>query len=155
MEPKTEIDYTISLCDVSEIDRIAPLWKKLYAYHHTMRHHTVHEPTDADWNRRKTKLRDKACDMIVLIAVSENQPVGYLVASLQKLEPTCGEVDSLFVREDLRSDGIGGALLEEALNWFNYKGVIRKKLAVGIENERVLRFYERYGFKAKRVILEG
>ncbi|ANQ51118.1 GNAT family N-acetyltransferase [Flammeovirga sp. MY04] len=155
MEPKTEIDYTISLCDVSEIDRIAPLWKKLYAYHHAMRHHTDHEPTDADWNRRKTKLRDKACDMIVFIAVSENQTVGYLVASLQKLEPTCGEVDSLFVREDLRSDGIGGALLEEALNWFNYKGVIRKKLAVGVENERVLRFYERYGFKAKRVILEG
>ncbi|OHX67834.1 GNAT family N-acetyltransferase [Flammeovirga pacifica] len=155
MNQGTDIEYSLKLIDVSQIDQIAPLWKKLFAYHHEMRHQVVYEPSDTEWIRRKNKLKDKACEMIVLQALSENKMIGYLVASLQKLDPTCGEIDSLFVLDEYRSEGVGGALLEEALNWFNYKGVIRKKLAIGIENERVVSFYEKYGFKAKRLIMEG
>ncbi|WP_281613385.1 GNAT family N-acetyltransferase [Flammeovirga sp. SubArs3] len=146
--------YTIRLNDITTIDEVDFLWKKLYAHHHFLRHQIHIEPSDSDWVRRKNKLKDKACDLIVLTVKTELQLLGYLIASVHRLDPSVGEVESLYVEEEYRGEGLGTQLMHEAMSWFNYKNVKVRKLAVGIENETVVEFYRKQGFIPKSIILE-
>ncbi|KXX69568.1 hypothetical protein AVL50_15985 [Flammeovirga sp. SJP92] len=112
------------------------------------------QPTDRDWVRRRNKLLEKAKDMLVITAKANNMLVGYLIVSVHKCDTTVGEIESLYVLEEYREDDIGSEMMKEAMNWLNYKGVAIQKIAVGVENEQVIAFYNKLGFAPKSVILE-
>jgi hypothetical protein len=60
--------------------------------------------------------------------------------------PDCPEVGDLWVREDMRSNGIGSGLLENAERLVVSRGIHQVGLAVGIANSRARRLYDGRGY---------
>jgi len=89
-----------------------------------------------------------------LFAWLGDAPVGHLLLTwagpelepMKSVIPDSPEVGDLLVREDLRSRGIGGCLLENAERLVVSKGFHKMGMAVGIDNERARRLYERFGY---------
>ncbi|MBD0404856.1 GNAT family N-acetyltransferase [Flammeovirga sp. EKP202] len=151
---KLTSQYTITNNDVTSIDEVAELWKKLFSLHHFLRYEVHIQPTDRDWVRRRTKLLEKANDMLVITAKADNKLVGYLIVSVHECDKTVGEIESLYVLKEYRKEDIGTEMMKEAMDWLNYKGVAIQKIAVGVENEQVIAFYNKLGFAPKSIILE-
>ena len=79
------------------------------------------------------------------------EPVGYVHAGgcalpHPEVTPGCGEVKRLYVDRDRQGAGLGGHLLEVALDWLEAPG---RRLWIGVwsENFGAQRLYRRYGFE--------
>jgi len=58
----------------------------------------------------------------------------------------CAEIESMHVRHDLRYSGIGGKLLDHAIEAAREMGCYRVQLTSNERRHNVHRFYERHGF---------
>lgn len=78
--------------------------------------------------------------------------VGYCISSINKgLE---GEIDSIFVAYEYRKLDLGDKLMRNALEWLDKNKVKTRTIGVIDGNEEVLRFYKKYGFYKRIMILE-
>lgn len=68
--------------------------------------------------------------------------MGYCLASRGKEE---NEIDALYLLPEAQGRGIGQKFMEEALVWLGDEKKI--SLGVAIYNDRVIRFYKRFGFQ--------
>ena len=87
----------------------------------------------------------------VLVAVNhEVEVVGLLqlitFRHLQHRGGLCAEIESMHVRHDLRYSGIGGKLLDHAVEIAHDLGCYRVQLTSNTKRVAVHRFYERHGF---------
>lgn len=85
-------------------------------------------------------------------------PVGLCVAALARRPPPFretlrGELEHLFVREEWRRQGVGGALCEAALAWLGGLGVSRVAVEVTRGNAGGRSFWEALGFVASMDVL--
>jgi diamine N-acetyltransferase len=78
--------------------------------------------------------------------------VGYCVSSLS--EDKTGEIESIFLENGYRSQGIGTDLMLRALAWMDKDGATRKRVSVGNGNEEAWKFYEKFGFYPRMTVLE-
>lgn len=91
------------------------------------------------------------------VAVRDGEIVGFCYASARTSEGQGAvlrdgeryvEIDELYVRPDLRSQGIGHALLDRVLEEAAARGVTRSLVySASAEWDRVVRFYERSGYR--------
>jgi len=58
----------------------------------------------------------------------------------------CAEIESMHVRHDLRYSGIGGKLLDHAVEFAREMGCYRVQLTSNEQRTDAHRFYERHGF---------
>jgi len=63
----------------------------------------------------------------------------------------CAEVESVHVRSDLRSHGIGGQLMNEVLRRAKERGAYRVQLTSNATRTKAHQFYERLGFQPTHV----
>lgn len=70
---------------------------------------------------------------------------------LQHRGGRCAEVESVHVRPDLRGTGIGGVLLEAAVDAARAAGCYRVQLTSNAARADAHRFYERHGFTPSHV----
>jgi ribosomal protein S18 acetylase RimI-like enzyme len=87
----------------------------------------------------------------VAYADGRDNPVAYCVTSLTA--DGTGEIDSLFVEQDYRGEGIGTALTQRALGWLDGRKVVSKIVCVAFGNDSALEFYKRFGFVADNISL--
>ncbi|WP_297062865.1 ribosomal protein S18-alanine N-acetyltransferase [Thermococcus sp.] len=86
-----------------------------------------------------------------LVAEYNGKVIGYVMAYLRPdLE---GHIMSIAVDKYYRGNGIGSALLTEAIERLIERGARYIGLEVRVSNENAIRLYERFGFKkVKRII---
>ncbi len=84
---------------------------------------------------------------VVYKAVKENEIVGFCVADIEEdgAEPF-GMVCDVLVKEKARSWGIGGRLLQKAIDWLRSKGISDIYLESGKNNHDAHKFFEKRGF---------
>jgi diamine N-acetyltransferase len=108
------------------------------------------------FEKRKLVLLEKAGhgEMRVDMAVDKQstKKVGYCISRID--ESKTGEIESIFVNEDYRGLGIGGTLMQKALAWMDEKSAEKKVVAVGVGNEHAFAFYDRYGFRPRKTVME-
>ena len=63
----------------------------------------------------------------------------------------CAEIESMHVRPDVRGTGVGGVLLEAAVEAAVVAGCYRVQLTSNAARTDAHRFYERHGFVASHV----
>lgn len=98
----------------------------------------------------RTELEDPACAF--LVAEAEGAIVGYVKLGPLKLdlEPAGPGrlLSQLYVLPSQSGRGVGGALIDRALDQCRRDGIAELYLTVFVDNQRARRFYERYGFEA-------
>ena len=106
-----------------------------------------------DYHRRKLT-EQRTGEIVWLIAWSDDLPVGHLQIGwsgtdrpeLRAHLGDCPHISRVGVRADMRSQGIGSALVEAAEDLIRMRGYTRVGLGVGIDNVRARRLYERLGY---------
>ena len=96
-----------------------------------------------------------APDSDVLVAEVDGEVVGMcqliVFRHVQHRGGRCAELESVHVRADLRSTGIGGALLEAAVEAARAAGCYRVQLSSNVARADAHRFYGRHGFAPTHV----
>lgn len=138
------------------LDEVRPLWLRLREHVCPRSKHFQEEMREVTWEDRKEEILGKGegtklmVDLVLLTGSMEK--VGYCVSTLTS--EGLGEVDSIFVEEDLRGQGIGEELMRRSLGWLEGEGANKVQLSVTYGNEGVLPFYEEHLFYPRRIILE-
>lgn len=133
---------------------IQPLWERLNTLHREASPNFSHYFSNLSFKSRKEKLDADDNMLMVFLAVdpSSEALVGYCVSTINK--DNIGEIDSLYVDENYRKHALGDLLMKKSINWLEKSKVSKKIIVVAAGNERVLSFYERYGYYPKVLILE-
>jgi GNAT superfamily N-acetyltransferase len=88
----------------------------------------------------------------VLVALEGDEVVGLcqvmVLRHFQHAGGLCAELESVFVREDRRGRGVGGALLEAAEALARERGCYRVQLTSNLVRADAHRFYEAHGYRA-------
>jgi RimJ/RimL family protein N-acetyltransferase len=86
----------------------------------------------------------------VIVASFESEPVGYLQAGGSPIpRRRHAATVAIGVRRSHWGQGIGSALLREALRWAPTAGLSRIELSVIVENTRAIALYEKVGFRVE------
>jgi ribosomal protein S18 acetylase RimI-like enzyme len=88
---------------------------------------------------------------VVLVAHEGDELVGH-VQVVETDEAQVFEIKSIAVRADRRSQGIGAALVEAALEHCRESGARSVQLATAAASIEALKFYQRQGFRIQRII---
>jgi GNAT superfamily N-acetyltransferase len=86
------------------------------------------------------------------VAEHDGTLCGYLLVVLLlsiEHQGQMGEIDELFVLPQVRSRGIGRALLSAAEAWLLERGCVRLQLQLNKTNRSARIFYERHGYAAR------
>ena len=149
-----KIDYVVG--DEALLGQIEPLWLGLNQQNVSSSLSFKPYYRALTFEKRKTVLMQKAQAAVLRVELaidkSTSQPVGYCVSSIDN--GRAGEVESIYVDKAFRGLSIGDALMRSALAWLDDKGAETKLVSVAAGNEQVCRFYERYGFRIRRTVME-
>lgn len=148
-----KIEYTET--DERGLDLTSELWRKL------IKHHAAKSPYFSDQiakrtagqrNRELLTRFGKGRTRIDFARDTEmDKLVGYCISTISSDNE--GEIQSIYVEEDYRNGGVGGAMMKRALQWMEEHRTTRKVIAVAYGNEEVFPFYRRYDFFPRATIL--
>jgi ribosomal protein S18 acetylase RimI-like enzyme len=118
--------------------------------------------TDLDWPRREGHEYFGGLfggpSTRCLLAEADGVIAGSLVARINResrVRPVrVAELESMYVRPEYRSAGVGSALVAEFFEWARGRGAQRASVTAYAANDRALAFYARNGFTPKSVQLE-
>ncbi len=139
-----------------DLDLIQPLWEKLIEYHQRQKSDFEDHYENITFQKRKEVLLSKAREGKMFICLAEDEKseilIGYSVTTISSGK--IGELDSIYVEDKYRMQGIGHELIKRPLGWMDKKDVKIKKVAVVTGNQEAISFYERYGFRKRSINLE-
>ena len=138
------------------IEGVRPLWEKLNAHHADLSPRFGEAMRVRTFDIRKQKLLAKGgADRIRvdLVSVGLDEPaVAYCISTVS--DDGVGEIDSIYVKEDLRGQGVGSELMRRALAWLDSKKVAAKIVSVMSDNDEALAFYRRFSFHPRTILLQ-
>jgi diamine N-acetyltransferase len=154
--PMSDSTSTFSIHEINAdgLDEIRPQWERLNTHHAKIATHFSSEIRRRTFTIRKAELLAKAgiLHIDVVRAMPMAQPLPYCISTVSA--EGIGEIDSLFVEEAFRGQGLGPELMRRALVWLDSVKVTRKVVSVLSENEEALAFYRRFGFRLRNIELE-
>jgi len=88
----------------------------------------------------------------VFVADGDEGLMGFVMGRINKspsvvVPETVGYVENIFTKEGRRQSGIGTALCNKLLDWFEKKGIEHVELFYQIENREAAGFWKKMGFK--------
>lgn len=142
--------------DVQLLDEVKELWEGLNEHHLNNTFHFSDYYSNFTFDSRKNALIAVAQkgSMKIEIAIDEDsqKKVGYLISSIDSNKN--GEIESIYILNSYRGQGIGEELMKRALKWMDEKGIEKKIVTVAAGNEKVFGFYEKFGFYPRKMVLE-
>lgn len=139
----------IRILEKERIDEIKPLWEGLNSLHTQLSPHFKQYYQNLSFTKRTEKLIKKK-QLKIFVASESDSIIGYCIASAKA---DFGKINSLFVLPEFRNKAIGHELMETALKWLQKQKCIYVDLIVIEGNEKVIPFYEKYGFKKRVTIM--
>ncbi|MFB6250870.1 MAG: GNAT family N-acetyltransferase [Halobellus sp.] len=141
--------------DIDEIETLVEMWVGLAS---GQRAFSSHVEAEANRAHVRDSIARHAVTGGVKIARLDGSIVGFVTFGPERggydLDATRGIVRNLFVRQEYRSQGIGGRLLEAAESALSDSDVTVVALETMAENDRARAFYRERGYEPHRVELE-
>lgn len=143
-----------------DLDALNELAYKFLAYE-SDNHDSSYDPdyarTDASALYVKNKI--KSLDSLFLVAIENNEIVGFLAGTLHKRPKARKTVrpaslDELYVEEKFRNQGVGKEMISRFQDWAKKQGANKLKVGTFHKNERALHVYKDLGFKDHIIKLE-
>jgi ribosomal protein S18 acetylase RimI-like enzyme len=154
--PKTVPQLIYRDVGTEGIDRVRPLWEKLNAHHADLSPRFGSALRVRTFDARKQKLLAKADAgrlRVELVSADSGGPiVAYCISTVSA--DGIGEVDSIFIEERWRGQGVGTELMRRALAWLESMKVNSKIVSVMSDNEEALAFYRRFSFQPRTILLQ-
>jgi GNAT superfamily N-acetyltransferase len=151
------MDTVLIIGGADLLPRIEPLWCELRDHHTSRSAHFPDMVSDMEFESRKVGLLEKSVGGHILVQIvslngfQEPKDVAYCVSTV--MLNGVAEIDSVFVVEGYRGKGLGGKLVEGALDWIDEHDVKEVRTSVVWGNEEVLPFYQRHGLYPKSIVL--
>lgn len=139
--------------DEKDLEIIEFMWTKLI---HHLQSQSKYFPMDYPrliFEERKEQLINVAENGKLKLDIVKDGK-NYLAYCVSSIINEKGSVDSLYVDKHWRNEGIGNKLMERTLNWMKINDVSDFEILVSYGNEKALKFYEKYGFYPKHLILK-
>jgi GNAT superfamily N-acetyltransferase len=139
------------------LPRIEPLWCELRDLHSSRSAHFSDLVRDMEFDSRRLGLLEKALGGHILVQIislsetSDQKDVAYCVSTIGL--NGIAEIDSIYVAEGYRNNGLGGKLIEGALDWIDEHDIKEVRTSVIWGNEQALPFYERHGLYPRSIVL--
>jgi len=146
------MNYTFNEIGLDAIGSIRKAWLKLNEEHQERSKHFKEfyaSRSFDEWVAPFLTLREEDINIEVVTHKTYNV-VGYCITTVHGSK---GNVDSLFIDERFRDKGIGTTLMVNALHWLKERKIEDIGLHVSQGNEHVLKFYERFSFYPKHLML--
>ncbi len=148
-----EIEYTSG--SVQLIDRLKELWHELNEHHIRISTHFSADFKKFTFDARMSSLKKKSeeGDLFIDIAVytKSNEDIGYCISSVNS--DNQGEIDSIYIKPEFRNLGIASELMNRAISWLDSNNVDEKNIGVVAGNERTYKFYSKFGFLPRIILL--
>src|SRR3990172_809369 len=135
------------------LPEIARLWRELVGFHEALggQDFRLAPGAEARWRtylQGHIGRRSKLC----LVALAGPQPVGFLLGSVQAragifMEREVGEISDVYVQAPFRRKGVGKALVDAALEWFEVRRVGRVRIRTDARNTMGVEFWKTLGFQ--------
>jgi GNAT superfamily N-acetyltransferase len=142
--------------DQNMLNDLKELWEKLNSYHCERSEYFKQHYLGMTFEKRKSDLLKKAQggELRVDMAIDEEtcRGVAYIVSTINAAK--AGEVESVFVEEPYRRNGVGGSLIQNALAWMDEMGAVEKTVEVSYGNESAWGFYGSFGFMPRKTTLK-
>lgn len=146
--------YSYRTISREELEIIRPLWVKLNEMHYG--DSVYFKDHFASFTFEKRIVKFNACDQdSIMIQVAETagrQTTGYCIVTV--LGDNTGEIDSIFIDEGHRGNGIGDRLMRDSIAWLQSRGCEKIRVSVAHGHESVIPFYRKYGFFPRMTCLE-
>jgi GNAT superfamily N-acetyltransferase len=139
------------------LPRIEPLWCELRDLHSTRSEHFSVMVSDLEFDSRRLGLLEKSSGGHILVQIvsvaetSEQKDVAFCVSTVGL--NGIAEIDSIYVAEGFRNNGLGGKLIKGALDWIDEHDVREVRASVVWGNDEVLPFYQRHGLYPRSIVL--
>ena len=141
-----QINYTSG--GIELIDVIEPLWLTLNKLHQASSPYFADSFNHRTFAERKKMLVNRLPENTIRIDIAHlghiKDVVAYCISSVDSKK--VGEIDSLFVLEPYRRQGIARHLMSTAHAWMDSLDVVRKIVVVSYGNDQALEFYKKLGF---------
>lgn len=138
-----------------DIPLIKPLWEKLNLLHCKKSVNFKEKYRNWTFEERMRLLQEKIDNSLVkLDMLYDEEAEQYRGYCLSLIFEGKGTVESLYIDEGCRHHGLGGLLMQSALDWFNENGTNDITVGVAYDNKEALPFYQRYGFYVSTYILK-
>lgn len=142
----------ITKANKQHIPSLGKLWMEFMRYSQSIE--AIHEPEeDAIPTYIKDYLRPamEAEDSLVLVALAENEAVGYSYSFITKSSNLVkrkryGIIHDMYITSQYRRVGIGQMLYNEIIKWFTLNDIDRVELEVMTRNQMASSFWEKLGF---------
>ncbi len=145
---------------VRDLPTLVHLWRELIGFDEALggQDFRLARGTETAWERH---LRDHLGkrERTALLGESQGQPVAFLLASVDRppgifMEREYGVISSVYVQEPYRGKGVGSALVEAALGWFEERRVGRVRVTTDTKNSLGVEFWKHRGFTATVVTMD-
>ena len=134
------------------VDRIEPFWWQLRQYHADLPTIWRSSLLEVSFEARRSQLLANAAqELLVVLASTGGEDVGYCLGTIDK---EVGQVNSIFVADTHRRQGVGHAMMLRTMDWFKEKSVTTIVVDILVGNDEVQAFYASYGFHPRSVRLQ-
>ena len=147
----------IRTASMKDVDAIIELSSQLCINEHNFYDNTVdiHFPINY---QEKFKRNMRNGFGLVIVAIDFGNIEGYLIGSISETEEyrnidSIAEIDSMFVKPNMRNQGVGEKLVDHFLKWAKLN-VKRAKVVVSAKNNRGIKFCRKAGFTDHETVLE-
>ncbi len=135
--------------DRRHLPEIESLWKALNA-HHAQRASNFKEYFDTLTFEDRIKQLLYKENLSLFVGSDMGVYVGYCIATTERSK---GEIDSIYVKASHRGQKIGHQLITRAMEWLRVHNCSEIVIYVAEGNEKVLGFYEKYGFNKRYTVM--
>ncbi len=154
--PVTELPSapgTVRRAGAADEAAVLPMWDAVRRFHRELEPHWPRQwanPPPDILSRLAQELQAYWSDAgrkVIFVCDTGQELVGFIRVALMDSWVCPGQVESLYVRDDYRSQGVGHVLMAQALAWCVAHGAAEVGLHVSASNAGAVRFYERLGFR--------
>lgn len=146
------MDHEIRCIGTDSMHMIKPMWEELNALHlkespYFKEHYKAF--TFEERCRKFSRMDEE--NILIQVAQTGDQLMAYCISAIQE---KVGEIESLFVKECCRGQGIGKELVENSIGWFRKNACEKIGVSVAAGHESALPFYRRFGFYPRLTYLQ-
>jgi len=136
----------------SKIGILKNCWQELNKIHeHDSLYFKEHYKIFTFEERIKSFGKLKEDDLKISVIRKDNNVLGYCISSVKDL---IGEIESLYIKPELRKQNLGRKLVELHKKWLKSKNCKKIKVTVSHGHDSVLKFYNKLGFFERLIELE-